>query len=102
MPFIQIGSAAASVAAGAGGENVLIFPHGAMLSREERVAREIAALRRAMVELVIICGVTGASRISILLLEEITKTNRPHVVASKSLSEKIAKLSQTFIEDAVS
>jgi len=100
MSFIHVGSTAASITAEAAGNNILIFPHGAKSSHEEKIARGATLLRRAMADLVDACGVTGATRISILMLEEIAAANRKHISASKNLSTKITKLSQFFADEA--
>jgi hypothetical protein len=99
MPFVHVGRAAASVTAGAYGENVLLFPQDGEVTREKIISRSAISLELARDSLLGVCGVTGATRIIILMLEEMIESNSDAVVPNRSLSKKISRLSKIFTEE---
>jgi hypothetical protein len=102
MPFVHVGQAAASVTAGAYGKNVLPFPQDGDVTREKIISRSAIALELSRDSLLGVCGVTGTTRIIILMLEEMIESNSDAVVPSKSLSKKISRLAKIFSEETAS
>ena len=96
MPFIHVGHAASSVAVGAYGSNVLLFPQDEDITKDKIISRSCISLELARDSLLGVCGVTGASRILILMLEEMIEKNSDDIIESQNLSKKISRLAKIF------
>jgi len=98
MPFVKIGDAASKTMGSVYGENIILFPQESGDTREIKIARSISSIEREIRTLRAICGVSGAARISVLILEELVEGYMAEVVASNQLSKKLSRLSKIFVE----
>lgn len=96
MSFIHVGDAAESVMAGAYGSNVIPFPQYGEETREKIISRSAIILEMARDDLVRACGATGATRIIILMLEEMIEANISNIEENINLSRKITRLAKVF------
>jgi hypothetical protein len=99
MPFIHVGDAAASVMAGARGNNILLFPQETDITKEKVISRSAITLEMARDSLLSVCGVTGTTRMIILMIEEMVESNSDAIIASDNLSKKISRLAKVFTEE---
>jgi hypothetical protein len=100
MSFTPVGSVSNAAVASACGDNIVIFPSDGTITRESRIARAVLMAEKSRDALMATCGVTGATRVFILLLEELIEEHGESIIESNNLSKKIARMSRVFVETA--